>query len=347
MPREKAFTCHTCGTKYTTGRCPECNKKRRRGRGGGGFGGGRRGAAARISSVLASDVLPVNPAACAVAQTPAPPYVHKSDDVAHRQSTMTDKKQSEEIKVFATGLQPSSALQGLFAELSPSQVAGIIRIVEAELAGRSIESLFHGADKICNRSTYYRAKGWSSKPAFVEALAMARKEIRSQRLQSAVDDAIEELKLATPAAARDLRRQVTGDERAIVALVECVQNSSIEVEIRQVAINNMGAIGTPRATEVLIDLLKTVDLLPLKISILNALGRAGAGLDTQRRMADVAVLDRADRKTADKGADSDLDLDEIGKRRWAQIAPLLNQMQEEAIDSATSAAVVAPTPVPN
>lgn len=256
------------------------------------------------------------------------------------------KKQPERIKVFATGLQPSSALQDLFAELSPAQVGGIIRIVEAELAGRSIESLFHGPDKICNRSTYYRAKGWSSKPAFVEALTMARKEIRSQRLSSAVDEAIEELKLATPAAARDLRRQVTGDERAIAALVECVQNSSIEVEIRQVAVNSIGAIGTPRATEVLIDLLNTVDLLALKISILTALGKAGAGLDTQRRMADVAVLDRADRKTADKAAESELDLEEVGARRWAQIAPLLAQMQEEA-HGPTGTGINAPTQISN
>jgi len=254
---------------------------------------------------------------------------------------MTDKKQPEEIKVFATGLQPSTALQSLFAELSPSQVSGIIRIVEAELAGRSIESLFHGDDKICNRSTYYRARGWSSKTAFVEALALARKEIRSQRLSSAVDDAIEELKLATPAAARDLRRQVTGDERAITALVDCAQDSAIETEVRQAAVNSIGAIGTPRATEVLIDLLQTADLLPLKISILTALGKAGTGLDTQRRMADVAVLDRADRKTADKGAESEIDLEEIGKRRWEQIAPLLRQMEAEASD------LVAPTPVPN
>jgi len=259
---------------------------------------------------------------------------------------MTDKKQPEEIKVFATGLQPSLALQALFAELSPSQVAGIIRIVEAELAGRSIESLFHGDNKICNRSTYYRARGWSSKAAFIEALALARKEIRSQRLSSAVDDAIEELKLATPAAARDLRRQVTGDERAIMALVDCAQNSAIEVEIRQTAVNSIGTIGTPRATEVLIDLLQTVEPLALKISILTAIGKAGAGLDTQRRMADVAVLDRADRKTADKGAEPDIDLEEIGARRWAQIAPLLAQLQEEA-HGPDGAAINAPTQVPN
>ncbi len=346
MPREQAFTCHKCGQKYDSGRCPRCYRRRRGGGGGSGFGGGRRGAAARINSVLASDVLPVNPAAAAGAQTPAPPYEVESDDVARRHDAMTDKKRPEEAKVFATGLQPSSALQSLFAELSPSQVAGIIRIVEAELAGRSIESLFHGPDKVCNRSTYYRAKGWSSKPAFVEALSLARKEIRSQRLQSAVDDAIEELKLATPAAARDLRRQVSGDERAIVALVECAQNNDLDVEVRQIAVGSLGTIGTPRATEVLIEMLTTITLMPMRISILNALGRAGAGLDTQRRMADVAVLDRADRKTADKGTESDLDLEEIGARRWAQIAPLLAQLQEEA-HGPDRAATDAPTPVPN
>lgn len=59
MPREVAFTCHTCGRKYNGARCLHCHpsRGRRRGQGGGGFGGGRRGARARIESVLASDQL--------------------------------------------------------------------------------------------------------------------------------------------------------------------------------------------------------------------------------------------------------------------------------------------------
>jgi hypothetical protein len=254
------------------------------------------------------------------------------------------KIQPEEIKAFATGLQPSAALQSLFTELSPSQVAGIVRIVEAELAGRSIESLFHGEDKICNRSTYYRAKGWLSKRAFHDALALARKEIRSQRLSSAVDDAIEELKLATPAAARDLRRQVTGDESAIVALLECAQNVQLEAPAREAAVNSLGAIGTPRATEMLIGLLRQADIGGLRVPILIAIGRAGAGLDAQRRMADIAVLDRADKQTADKGNESDADIEEIGARRWAQVAPLLMQMRDESRQE-EAGDMVTPTPI--
>lgn len=59
MPREVAFTCHTCGRKYNGARCQNCHpsRGRRRGRGSSGFGGGRRGARARIESVLASDQL--------------------------------------------------------------------------------------------------------------------------------------------------------------------------------------------------------------------------------------------------------------------------------------------------
>lgn len=59
MPREVAFTCHTCDRKYNGARCLHCHpsRGRRRGQGGGGFGGGRRGARSRIESVLASDQL--------------------------------------------------------------------------------------------------------------------------------------------------------------------------------------------------------------------------------------------------------------------------------------------------
>ena len=50
----------------------------------------------------------------------------------------------------------------LLGGLTPKQRQGIVRIVEAELAGESLASLFAGDGRICTETTYYRAKppGW-------------------------------------------------------------------------------------------------------------------------------------------------------------------------------------------
>ncbi len=59
MPRQRAHTCHKCGLRYITARCPHCYpRKPKRGRLSAARGiGGRRGARLRISEVLGRDVL--------------------------------------------------------------------------------------------------------------------------------------------------------------------------------------------------------------------------------------------------------------------------------------------------
>jgi HEAT repeat protein len=130
-------------------------------------------------------------------------------------------------------------------------------------------------------------------------------------------------------AAGDLERQIIGDDHALDALMRVAQNGKRPNEERHAAINSMGSIGTRRATDLLILLLDDADP-SIRQRGAEALGRSAAGLNASRRLADTAVLDRADKETANKGGDgpSTEEIDEIGARRWREIAPLLAQMQE-------------------
>lgn len=188
------------------------------------------------------------------------------------------------------------------SRLTKGQANGVVRIVEAELSGMPIESLFHGAGKICNRSTFYRDGGWHDHPVFVETLERARQEARAQQLSSAVNETIEQLKRSAPLAARDLHRQIAGDERAIQALAGVALDESCLPPERLEAVRSLARIASIQATEVLVSVLAQADN-EIRLSVLEALGSAGIGADVQRRMAAIAVLDRADRKTASKSDD--------------------------------------------
>lgn len=207
-------------------------------------------------------------------------------------------------QVIATEVQPSKSLADLLGKLSPAQAVAVGRIVAAELAGQSVESLLTGTHKICNRSTYYRKRGWIRKSEFVAALEQARRELRDQNLSSLVNDAVAELKAATPLAARDLRRQIVGDEAAIDALLGIIEDRSRQTKAgtdeRVIAVSALAAIGTPRATEALLKLLEEKNP-EVRTKVIEMLGVSAAEVNVQRRLADIAVLDRADRMTANKG----------------------------------------------
>lgn len=219
-----------------------------------------------------------------------------------------------------SGWTPSDQLRALLSKLSKAQARAITRITQAELTGATRESLFYGPDKICNRSTFYRPRGWIHKPAFRQALELAEHEVRAARLEHVIDDALAELKEATPLAARDLRRQIVGDEGAIDALAAIVRDAKRNQDDRIGAVISLGMIGTPRATGALLDVLN--DAKPdVRARAIEALGAAAAGINSQRRLASVAVLDRADKMTASKGESlSDDDLDAEIERRLAQMA---------------------------
>ncbi len=219
-----------------------------------------------------------------------------------------------------SGWSPSSELRALLNKLTKAQARAITRIAQSELTGATRESLFYGPDKICNRSTFYRPRGWVHKPVFRQALELAEHEVRAARLEHVIDDALAELKEATPLAARDLRRQIVGDEGAIDALAAIVRDTKRSQEDRIGAVISLGMIGTPRATGALLDVLN--DARPhVRTRVIEALGAAAGGVNSQRRLASIAVLDRADKMTANKGEQlSDDDLDAEIERRLAQMA---------------------------
>ena len=215
--------------------------------------------------------------------------------------------------------EPSEDLKTLLARLTAGQARAVTRIAEeVEVSGRSIDSLLNGPDKICAYSTYYRAKGgWNSNERLQAALQLARREVRAGQLGNVVNEAIEKLKLTTPLAAEDLRRQIIGDDEALAALSEVLLNedylSSITDRIH--AALALAEIGTQKATSILVQALKKVGMWPegevvkigdqvfgsLRQALLQALGASGHGSHVQRRLASFGVLDRADKRTADKG----------------------------------------------
>jgi len=251
---------------------------------------------------------------------------------------VTKKKQQvdEGAQVNATNLQPfnpSDELQTLLEKLSPAQAEGVIRIVQVESAGGSIESLFAGPEKICSHSTFYHKArgGWIHKTAFQAALALTRREMRAQRLGSVVEEAIEELKLTTPLAAADLRRQITGDEPAVETLKTVLLNGRASSFDRLAAATGLGQIGTRAATDALMQTLAQVQG-GLSTAIIEALGQSGIGVNVQRRMASIAVLDRADRQTASKGlgAESGEDLNDAREQLAGRLAELATRGPADA-----------------
>jgi len=218
------------------------------------------------------------------------------------------------------GLQPSEELRGLLARISPAQAKGIIRIVEAELGGETVESLLRGPSKICSRSTFYRARGWWHNRGFRSALELARNEARAQTMTSALDDAINELKRTTPAAARDLRRQIVGDEAAIDALLSVIKDRKAipaNADERGAAVRSLAVIGTPRATQALLELLDDKSA-EVRMVVIESLGISASGVNSQRRLADIAVLDRADKMTASKATPPE-DLDAAIEAELARV----------------------------
>lgn len=236
------------------------------------------------------------------------------------------KKQPEEIESNPTSFRPSDQLGQVLAALTPKQRAAIPRLVECDLAGQSKEALFAGPQKICHRSVYF--ENWVKNPLFIAALNLALAEARPAVMEQVVVDTVKRLQEIAPLAADDLQRQIIGDDHALDALMRVARNGTRPTEERYASILSMGAIGTRRATDLLILLLDDGDP-GVRQRAAEAIGRSAAGLNASRRLADTAVLDRASPDTANKGGEGQgEDIDEIGRRRWEQIAPLLAQMEE-------------------
>lgn len=198
--------------------------------------------------------------------------------------------------------KPSDQLNTMLNGLTTKQAQAVIYMAEQiELQHRSVESLLKSGDKVCSYKTYYEAGGWNDQAAFQDALRLARQEVRSARMSEAVNAALDRLKLAAPDAAADLHRQITGDHDAISGLADVLNGGKYNNEQRKAAARALGSIGTPAAVEVLLKALTTVRV-EIRLDVIEALGSSASGIEPARRMASIAVLDRADVNTAEKGA---------------------------------------------
>ena len=220
-------------------------------------------------------------------------------------------KTPEKDKAKATIWQPSHELNSLLAMLTAGQARGIRSIIErVELGGEPIEALFVGKGKVCNRTTYYKAKGWLQNKRFRAVLDLAKREARAANLSGGVAEALAKLQDTAPLAARDLHRQIAGDEAAIAELKTIVMSDKGKpigviaktaiLDDRVIAVNSLADIGTQAAALALLECLHSAKA-NVRTAIITALGKASSGLSTQRRLADVAVLNRAGKETAAKG----------------------------------------------
>jgi hypothetical protein len=213
---------------------------------------------------------------------------------------------------------PSNELNAMLAFLTAGQARGIRRIIEKhELGGKSIESLLTGEHKICNHNTFYQR--WLKNKKFTAVLDLARREVRVANL-SGVNEALAELQSTAPLAARDLHRQIVGDATAIEALKAVVLKgrppADGEIDERISAVNSLADIGTSAASLALMECLRMTKNA-VRNAIVAALGRSASGLSTQRRLADIAVLNRAGKETAGKGQSA---ADEMSDDELAAIA---------------------------
>lgn len=215
-----------------------------------------------------------------------------------------DKQQPEGIEKKYTTFTPSAGLTALLNQLTPKQRRAVPILVAYDLRGWPIEQLFDpdNPDRVCNRSLYHRE--WKKNKTFVAALEMAKSEGRTVATANVVIDTVQRLREIAPLAANDLERQITGDAHAVQALERVAKNSKRPVDERVAAIDALGKIGTRSTTDVLLGLIDDGDAMIRKAAT-ECLGSSAAGLNVQRRLADVAILDRADRMTANKGGAMD------------------------------------------
>jgi len=194
----------------------------------------------------------------------------------------------------------SNDLQHALADLTSQQATGLLRIVQAELAGRPISSLLDCPDQICTSSTYYRKGGWKDKESFQLALDLARRDYRTWALEHGTGEALTILASGAAPAARALRHQVEGDAQALAALEALLD--SAEDEERKEAVIGIYSTGLPQAATILQDALEDEENAAIRLEIVRGLAYIAGLRDADRRLAAQGILDRAAVETAAKAA---------------------------------------------
>jgi len=181
----------------------------------------------------------------------------------------------------------SQELLAKMERLSPKQREAIPRLVRALADGVRMRELLRGKDRICAWSTYYRpGRGWKHQARFQEALAQARREYDVARLQTAVEDAAEEMRRTTPLAAAVLRGMIEGAPPALEKLLLALEGEEMgPLEFR--AADRLLAKGARAAVDVL-------DRADIETAVKSAGGEAAEWrglLEDLRRVADEPVAD--------------------------------------------------------
>ena len=216
----------------------------------------------------------------------------------------------------------SGELSAALAVLTSQQARGVTRIVQAELAGEPISSLLDHPGQMCTSTTYYgsgRRRGWKDKAEFREALALARRDYRQWLLEESTGEALSILGSTAPEAARALRQQIVGDGPAVMVLEMALATQ--EPELRRNAATRLGETGLPAVVPALSRSLQREKEPEVREALVVALGQVAGWRDSDRRVAAMGVLDRADVKTATKQAVS-VNQDEF-------LSPLVGLSDEE------------------
>ena len=228
------------------------------------------------------------------------------------------------MRVQRAGVAWASAELGeLLAQLTAQQAAGVVRIVQAELAGKPLSSLLDCPGQICTSTTYYgsgRRTGWQDRPTFRKALATARRDYRAWWLEHGTSEALHVLASATPSAARALKQQIEGDPDAIAVLVAMLEAEDQAERLK--AIKGLAATGLPSVVPYLAQALANEKNPSLRLTIIVGLAEIAGLRDGERRLSAAAVLDRADVKTALKQS-QEIDEDALDaeiERRLAELA---------------------------
>ena len=217
----------------------------------------------------------------------------------------------------------SDELKEVTFQLTGQQWAGIIKIVQAELDGRTLNSLLLSPDRPCTKTTYYGRwskkkrgtksnPGWVDNAYFVQALAWARRDYRSWLMEQGTSEAMQVLAKAAAPSARELERQVVGDVAAIEALGRQLDRA-VEAGREGHIIKLAQALGASQLSEALPALVRALDHewgAETTAALIGAVGNIASPLDADRQKASTAILDRAGEATAAKAVTHETGSDE-------------------------------------
>jgi len=217
----------------------------------------------------------------------------------------------------------SDELITVLARLTSQQARGVVRIVEAELEGRSLSSLLDTPGQICTSTTYYgsgKRRGWKDNEHFQRSLELARRDYRQWLLEHSTGEALAILASTAPEAVRALRQEIVGNMPAIRALEVALQAS--EPELRANAARRLGETGLSMVVPALMTALQREQDPGVRSVLVDALGAVAGFRDGERRLAATSVLDRAAVETAAKQAllVSENDIDAAIERELARLA---------------------------